>query len=224
MARRWALGGTALGLLAALAYAGFARQTPLPPPLLWPQLALPGAASAPEIAAQHQQHHRLAHGDVVSFKLSGPEAGRNWALTLTPVRVSSHDFLRLNYLRERIPSMAMTHGDDASKTPSDSAPSTAKLDLAYGQAGGLPAAQACITTTGVASALQATLSAEASKGRASGIVDRVAVFLGLADPIPWQCVLVTLRSDQPDATEAQLLAQWQWLMTHWRGAKVWPQP
>jgi hypothetical protein len=234
--RRTGLDVVLLGLLActvvALGVAAFGNRAALPPAVQWRSLQWPDHTVSVTVLQASQRSRHIAHGDVVRLEIrpgQGATADSSvaaaFSVTLAPVRSRSHENLYLQRFRDMIPSLALEDASPAAPLKDVAG----KASVQHGMAAQRPAAQACISRTGLVTADTAALLADIASWQATGPRARVMQFLGTAEPIPWDCVLVSISlggeaggvANQDSAT---ILAQhWQAFITAWNTAKPWVQ-
>lgn len=215
---------------AALLYAAFSLRALLPPAVQWQRLQIPGYTINGKVLESPKTSRQFAHGNVIGLEvLPGPQPAEGsvpvgaFTVTLAAVGSRSHETFYLGRIREFATAFAIQEPTPA--VPLNSEQKKSKFDT--GQIEGKPLAQACITRTGLVSADTAQLTADISSWQATGGAARFGQLLGTAEPIPWDCVLVSIRAtdeaQESDRKVEALYAFWQQFIEAWASSKPWVQ-
>jgi hypothetical protein len=232
-----ALVGLSACTVVALGVAAFGLRAPMPPMVQWQKLQWPGYVVTGTVIKAADRSRNFAHGEVVRLELTSAANSATGAtpaapypaytVTLVPISARSHDGLRIDTLSETLPAMALK--DPTQPQPVNGLPGPGKASIQWGVMGEKPAAQACITRTGLVSADSGSLTTDIASWQPTGPRARVMQVLGWADRIPWDCVLVSISpatagtgQDKESAKKA-LGGHWQHFMTGWKAAQAWVQ-
>ena len=233
----FALLGLSACTVVALGVAAFGLRAPMPPMVQWQKLQWPGYSVTGAVLRPADHSRNFAHGDLVRLELTpmanassseAPHAPYTaYTVTLAPISARSHDGLRIDNLSETHPALALK--DPTPPQSINGMPGPGKASLQWGVMDDKPAAQACITRAGLVSADSASLTTDIASWQPTGPRARIMQVLGLADLIPWDCVLVSITlagaatgQDKESAKNA-IGAHWQHFITGWKSAQAWVQ-
>lgn len=214
----------------AIAIAAFGNRTPQPEAVQWQKLHWPGHSLGGTVVKAASRSRHLAHGDVMRLEVAPRDGAApsamlpSFVVTLAAVRARSHEHLYLSRFREEIDALKM----QAAEPAKPAAGARRESNLQFGTIEGKPTAQACITRTGAVTADTAHVMADIASWQASGPRARVNQFLGLADPIPWDCVFVSIsltkaaeEGEAQDAARDALEALWSQWTEAWVRVRPW---
>ncbi|MBL8330568.1 MAG: hypothetical protein JNJ71_17150 [Rubrivivax sp.] len=215
LALKLTLGGLCVVYGAAAVYMGLLRQAPVPE-AKWPAapLQLQGHSVTQRVMAPADNGRKVSRAEVLAWEVTSlSEPSQAFTITAAPVRASSNEHLKLPQLRE-----TSSHFDlkaDEPQVPKDGRVDEG-LRLQFGRLpAGQLAAQACITPAGVVSSEGEDLAKSVSVQPPATWRSRLDQVLGLAEPIRWECVLVSISLPASAQDRQPLIDHWQLFRREW---------